>query len=147
MQSAHVRNGWETDWSEKINHGTKMNSTLNYAGAVDWRGCRMHSLYLCRGVRPPYQWVSLIWHKAIWWWGTSNAGALGNAESPLLPSLRGLPWLGVVATERVLSMSQTKLYCVFILNRIVRNRTSSFPSPRLVASPRLKNLVYPTIYP
>ena len=25
-------------------------------------------------------WVSWIWHETIWWRGSSNAGALGNAE-------------------------------------------------------------------
>ena len=29
------------------------------------------------GVRLP-QWVFWIWHISIWWWGSSNAGALGN---------------------------------------------------------------------
>ena len=50
----------------------------NEAGPVGW-GCRMHQLYLCRRVRL-LQWMSCIWHKTVWWWGTSNARALGNRE-------------------------------------------------------------------
>ena len=38
--------------------------------------CRIHRLYLCRGVRL-LQRVSWIWHQTIWWWGSSNAGGLG----------------------------------------------------------------------
>ena len=49
---------------------------------VGW-GCRIHRLLLCRGVRPPPR-VSWIWHYTIWWWGSSNAGALGNAEYPFI---------------------------------------------------------------
>ena len=42
-------------------------------------GCKIHQLHLCRGVRP-LQWVSWIWHETIWWWGSSNAEALENAD-------------------------------------------------------------------
>ena len=31
-----------------------------------------------------HQWVSWIWHKTIWWWGSSYAGALGNVEHPFI---------------------------------------------------------------
>ena len=44
-------------------------------------GGRIHRLLLCIGVRL-FQWVSKIWHKTIWWWGSSNTGDLGNAEYP-----------------------------------------------------------------
>ena len=30
------------------------------------------------------QGVSGIWHKIIWWWGSSNAGGLGNAKYTLI---------------------------------------------------------------
>ena len=50
---------------------------------VDW-GCRIHRLHLCRVVTPQPQQVSWIWHKTIWWWGSSNAGALGNVEYPFI---------------------------------------------------------------
>ena len=44
-------------------------------------------------------------------------------STPLLPSLPGPLWLGVVAPARVLSMGQIELNCVFMLNRIVQNWT------------------------
>ena len=55
---------------------------------VGW-GCRIHWLHLCRGVKKTKKKnkktrVSWIWHKAIWWWGSSNAGALGNTEYPFI---------------------------------------------------------------
>ena len=50
--------------------------------SVGW-GCRIHRLHFCRGVRPR-QWVSCIWHQTIWWWGSSNVWALGNAERPFI---------------------------------------------------------------
>ena len=43
--------------------------------------CRIYRLHLCRGVRPPER-VSWIWHITVWWWGSSDAGALGTAEYP-----------------------------------------------------------------
>ena len=75
----------------------------------------------------PHTRGSCIWHKTIWWWGFSNAGDLGNAEYPSLPSLLGSFSPGVVALERVLSMSQIEvrhLNCVLMLNWIVWNRTA-----------------------
>ena len=42
-------------------------------------------------------------------------------SNPLLPSLPGLLWLGVLALDRVLSMGQVELNCVLMLNRIVSN--------------------------
>ena len=38
-----------------------------------------------------------------------------------LPSLPGPLWLGVVASDRVLSIGQRELNCVFMLNWIVWN--------------------------
>ena len=57
----------------------------------------------------------------IWWWGSGNAGALGNAES--LPSLPGPLWPGVVAPDRVLSMVQKEINTKLMLKWIVWNRT------------------------
>ena len=47
------------------------------------RGCRIHRLHICSRVRLPQR-VSSIWNKTIWWRGSSNAGALGNAEYPFI---------------------------------------------------------------
>ena len=59
---------------------------LSYTQILDcligW-GCRIHWLHLCWGVRPSQR-VSWIWHETIWWWGSSNAGALGNVEYPVI---------------------------------------------------------------
>ena len=40
----------------------------------------------------------------------------GMRSTPLLLSLTGLLWPGVVAPDRVLSMSQLELNCVITLN-------------------------------
>ena len=47
----------------------------------------------------------------------------GIQSPPLLPLLLGPLWIGVVAPDRVLSMGQIELNCVFMLNWIVWNRT------------------------
>ena len=47
----------------------------------------------------------------------------GRWSAPLLPSLPGPPWPGMVARDSVLSMSQIKLNCVHKLKWIVWNRT------------------------
>ena len=64
----------------------KCNGTLKIVN-LDWiimhKFCPVSWLVLCRGVRLPpslHRRVSWIWHETIWWWGSSNAGALGNAE-------------------------------------------------------------------
>ena len=98
----------------------KKKHTHAYICPVDW-GCRIY--LLCRGVRLRSTSV-LIWHWTIWWWGSSHAGALGNAVYPLLPSLPGPLWSGVVAPDRILSMSLIELNCVFMLNWIVWNWTA-----------------------
>ena len=61
---------------------------------------RIHQLHLCREVRT-LQRVSFIWHKTIYWWGSSDAGALGNvmylfiAITPRTTLARsGSTWLG-----------------------------------------------------
>ena len=66
---------------------------------VGW-DCRIFRLQLCRGGRLPKR-VSWIWHQTIWWWGSSNTGALKNAEYPFIAiaprstlTWRGSTWLG-----------------------------------------------------
>ena len=54
------------------------------------RDCRIHRLDLYREVRPLPQWASWIWYKAIWWWGSSNLRALGNAEYSFIEIAPGL---------------------------------------------------------
>ena len=47
------------------------------------QGCKMYRLHLWSGVSLPQR-VFWIWHKTIWWWGSSNAGALENADYPFV---------------------------------------------------------------
>ena len=51
-------------------------------GSVGW-GCRIYRLHLYSGVRHPQR-VPWIWHKTIYWWGSSDAGALVNVEHPFI---------------------------------------------------------------
>ena len=47
----------------------------------------------------------------------------GMRSIPLLPELPGPVWLGVAASNRVISIGQIELKCVFKLNRIFLNKT------------------------
>ena len=71
--------------SSNANHCTTIGNICipNYSCPVKW-GYRIHWLHLYRGVSPPPRWVSWIWHVTIWWWGSNNVGALGNAEYPFI---------------------------------------------------------------
>ena len=48
--------------------------------------CRLHRQHLCRMLRAAISPLTgiLVWHEIIWWWGSSNAGAVGNAEYPFI---------------------------------------------------------------
>ena len=70
------------------------------------RGCRVHRLYLWRGVRPP-QWVSRINTKQSDGEVPVTLELWGKRSAPSLPLLPGPLWLGVIAQDRVLSMGQT----------------------------------------
>ena len=81
-----------------------MNNSQIYLSQVGW-GCRIHRLHLCRRVRPS-QWVSSI--KPIKPYD-SEALALeiwGMSSTPLLTLLLSPLWPGVVALDRVLSITQ-----------------------------------------
>ena len=52
-----------------------------------------------------------------------NLKLWGMQSTPLLPSLPGTHWPGVVTPDRVLSMGQIELNCVLMLNWIAWNRT------------------------
>ena len=78
---------------------------------VCW-GCKLHRLYLCRGVRlRPNQCPAYDTKKSDggvqWCW------SFGNVEHPF--------WPGVVALDWVLSVAQIELNCVLMLNRITQN--------------------------
>ena len=54
--------------------------------------------------------MSCLWHETIWWGGSSNAGALGNAEYSFIAITPRSTDPVVVAHDRVLSMDQTELF-------------------------------------
>ena len=119
-------------WNATALSWTSYTETISPICPVGW-GFRIHRLHICKGVRLPQR-VSWIWHKAIWWWCSSNAGALGNAEYSSLLSLPDRLCPGLVAPDRVLSMGQIELNrgfksllflhlnCVLMLNWIAWNR-------------------------
>ena len=92
-----------------------------FDGPVGW-GCRIHRLLLCSG-KPPPHWVSSIWLKTIWWWGFSKAGALKNVVYPFIAIAPRSTLVIVVIPDRVISVDQTELNCVLMLNWIDWNRT------------------------
>ena len=76
---------------------------------VSW-DCRIHRLLLCRRVWLPWR-VSWIWHKTIWWWGSSNPGGLENAEYPFIViapkftlACSGSTWLGPIELNSLLTL-------------------------------------------
>ena len=79
--------------------------TAQSAGAVEYTDC-----IFAKGLDPSTNECPRYNIKPIWWWGFSNAGALGNAEYPSLPSLPRPLWPGVVGLDRVLSMGQIGLF-------------------------------------
>ena len=90
---------------------------------IGW-GCRIHRLHLCREVKLPPQKVSWIWHQTIWRWGSSNAGALRNAEHPFIAIAPRSILARMVAPDRFLSIGQIEVNSVLTLNWIFWNRTA-----------------------
>ena len=92
-----------------------------YLCPVGW-DCRIHRLHFCRGVRHP-QWVSWIWHKTIWSWGSSDAEALGDAGHPFIaiPPKSNLARDGGTWYGPIYRLNRTN--CILMLNWIVWNRT------------------------
>ena len=64
-------------------------------------------------ITPTLQWVSCILDLKIWWWSSSNPGALGNAEYPFIAITPKSILARVVATDRVLSVDQKQLFHVW----------------------------------
>ena len=90
-------------------------------GLVGW-GCKIYRLLFCRAARHPHECPNYDSKQS-----DSEAPVMlelwGMQSTPSFPSLPGSLWLGVVATDRVLSMGQIELKCVLMLNWIVWNRT------------------------
>ena len=62
--------------------------------------------------RYPLPWVSCIWHKTNWWWVSSDARAMGNAEHLFIAiasrstlARRGCTWYGPIY-----GLNRTKLH-------------------------------------
>ena len=95
---------------------------LNFFYQVGWR-CKIHWLHLCTGVRPHP-------NKCHGYDIKQSDGEVplmlelwGMQSTPLLPSLPGPLRPGVAALDRVISIGQTELNCVLMLNWITWNRT------------------------
>ena len=91
---------------------------LQNDGPVGW-GCTIYWLRLCRGLRPPPTSV-LGMTLIIWWWGSSNAGALGNAKYPFIAiaprstrARSGSTWQGpIYGSNRTQLCTFAKLNCL-----------------------------------
>ena len=74
--------------------------------------------------KTPTQRVSCNWHETIWWWGSSNAGAVGRCGGTLHYHRSQIHFgLELVAPDRILSIGQIELKYVFMLNWITSDRT------------------------
>ena len=89
---------------------------------VDW-GCRIHRLLLCRGVIPPLNECPGYDTKQSDGEVPVMSELSGMRSYSSWPSLPGPHWSRVVASERVLSISQIELNCVLMVNLIVWDRT------------------------
>ena len=103
----------------KTKHKIDIEHILHDHCPVSW-GCRIHWLHLFRWVRlPSPQWVSCIWHKTTWWWGPSDAGALGNAEHPFIAIAPRSTLAGVVAPDGLnRTNTYAKLNCLIKLDSL-----------------------------
>ena len=85
-------------------------------------GYRIHQLLLSRGLKSPQR-VSLYDTKQSDGEAPVMLELWGMWSTPLLPSLPGSIWPGVLAPDRVLSMDRIQLNWVLMLNWIAWNRT------------------------
>ena len=108
---------------------------------VNW-DCRIHRLHLCKGIRPP------LTHSECSRYDIKQSDGKASImlelwripSTPLLSSLPRQLWPLVVALYKVLSVSQIKLNCVFVLNWIAWNRT--FLTIKLCSYAKLKCLIW-----
>ena len=95
---------------------------LWYTCPVGW-GCIIHWLLLFREVRPPPNVCPVYDTKQSDGEGPVILEFWGMLITPLLPSLPGIFWPGLVVPDRVQSMGQIELKCVLMLNWITWKRT------------------------
>ena len=79
-------------------------------------GCRIHRLHLCREVRLPNECPRYDIKQSDDGEAPVMLELWEMKNTPLLPSFPGSHWPEVIAPDRVLSMGQIELNCVFILN-------------------------------
>ena len=88
---------------------------VQFAGAAEYTSC----ISAGRGETPPTSLRDMILNNLM----VRLLELWGMQGTPLVPSLPGLLWPGVVAADRVLFVDQIELNCVFMLNWLVWNRT------------------------
>ena len=62
-----------------------------------------------------------IWHKTIWWWGSSNAGPLGNTKYPFITIASWSTLPRSEAPDRVLSKRSNKFCYVLTFDPAEKN--------------------------
>ena len=92
--------------------------------------CQLHRLHLCSGVRLPLNECPGYEIKQCDGEVPVMLELWGMRSIPLLLSLPGPLWPGVVAPDRVLSMSQIELNCVrsanlYLINHVKTDRFSN----------------------
>ena len=97
--------------------------TINVISCFCGWGCRIHQLHLCRGVRPTPDECPRYSSKKSDGEVPVMVKLWGMWSTALLPSFPGPLWLGVVASDRVLTMGQIELNCLLMLHWIAWNRT------------------------
>ena len=109
------------DRIESTSKAQRMRKLKENTCPVDW-SCRIHQLYLCRGVRPPNECPTYDTKQSddevpvmLELWGMRSTPSIPLFFSPI--------WLGVVAHDWVTSMGQIELKYIIMLNWIPWNRT------------------------
>ena len=82
---------------------------------VSW-GCRIHRLRPCRRIRPHPNECPGYDTKQSYAEVPAMLELWGMQYTPLLPSLPGPLWPGVVVPDRALSIGQLELNCILLLN-------------------------------
>ena len=96
-----------------------LSSSFLDLGPVGWNS-RIQRLYLCRGACL-LQHVCWIWQETIWWWGSSNAGDLGDAVYLFIAIVFLTTLVRISGTWQGPIPDQIELNCVMTLNWFVWN--------------------------
>ena len=93
-------------------------NVLAFGCPVCW-GCRIYRLHLCRGVRPPLQWVSCYDTKHFDGKVPVMLELWGIRSTPSLPLLPGTLWPGLVASDKGPIYGLNRTNGILMLNWIV----------------------------